>query len=77
MEIKQKAENLINEVDSTHRYSMSRIYSIYNEVFGTNETPQSCASCLIRKVKELSKWLETQKDEVKSVKNRKKKTKTE
>lgn len=40
---------------------MSRIYGAYNKVFGTNETPQACASCLIRKKQDLSKWLEDDK----------------
>ncbi|GAB6012721.1 hypothetical protein [Viscerimonas tarda] len=57
MEIKQQVENLITEIDSTHRYSMSRIYALYNQVFETDETPQACASCLIRKVNKLRTWL--------------------
>lgn len=78
MELKQKVEALINDVDNTHRYSMSRIYSAYNEVFGTNETPQSCASCLIRKIKELRQWIEShnnndvKNDEVKKKRIKKK-----
>ncbi|MDL2215165.1 hypothetical protein LJC00_03150 [Dysgonomonas sp. OttesenSCG-928-M03] len=55
-------EILINEVNTTHRYSMSRIYNLYNEVFEKSETPQSCASCLIKKIKELQAWLEKTKD---------------
>ena len=50
-------ESLVAEVDKTHRYSMSRIYDAHNQVFGKNEKPQSCASCLIRKVQELKNWL--------------------
>lgn len=57
----EKVENLLNEVNITHRYSMSRIYGLYNEVFSKNETPQSCASCLIRKVRELKTWLDLEK----------------
>lgn len=52
-----RVQALVDEVDKTHRYSMSRIYGLYNEVHNTAEAPQSCASCLIRKVKELKKWL--------------------
>lgn len=59
----KEVQNLVNEVDKTHRYSMSRIYELYNKVFSKNETPQSCASCLIRKINELKKWLETNKEE--------------
>lgn len=51
-----QVKQLIDEVEKTHRYSMSRIYQLHNRVFDTDETPQSCASCLIRKVKELTKW---------------------
>ena len=49
-------EQLLADVDRTHRYSMSRIYGLYNQAFGRAEKPQSCASCLIRKVRELRAW---------------------
>jgi len=62
MELKQRVALLLVDVDKTHRYSMSRIYSLYNEVFEVEESPQSCASCLIRKVGELRRWLQAQKD---------------
>lgn len=55
--LKKKVASLIKEVNSTHRYSMSNIYGLYNEVFTTAEVPQSCASCLIRKVNQLKIWL--------------------
>lgn len=61
MELFQKVEALVAEVDRSHRYSMSRIYGTYNEVFGTADVPQSCASCLIRKVNELRAWLSKHK----------------
>ncbi|MDU1904675.1 MAG: hypothetical protein E6772_07820 [Dysgonomonas sp.] len=60
-DLKNRIETLIEEVESTHRYSMSRIYGLYNEAYETNEKPQSCASCLIRKVKELKVWLDNYK----------------
>lgn len=65
----EKVAFLIKEVDSTHRYSMSRIYGLYNEVFTTAEVPQSCASCLIRKVNQLKTWLADQpnKEDIKPV----------
>lgn len=59
-DLEKEVSKLIREVETTHRYSMSRIYDLYNEVFDRNETPQSCASCLIRKVRELKHWLEEQ-----------------
>lgn len=57
----KEVEALIAEVDKTHRYSMSKIYDLSNRVFETNETPQSCASCLIRKVNELRNWVQAEK----------------
>ncbi|QIK53440.1 hypothetical protein G7051_03385 [Dysgonomonas sp. HDW5B] len=63
----QKVESLLKEVNSTHRYSMSRIYGLYNEVFAVAEVPQSCASCLIRKVNELKSWLIQQSKDKNSV----------
>lgn len=57
----KEVEALLDEVNKTHRYSMSRIYGLYNRVFEANETPQSCASCLIRKVRELNTWLDIEK----------------
>lgn len=63
----QKVESLLKEVNSTHRYSMSRIYGLYNEVFAVAEIPQSCASCLIRKVNELKSWLIQQSKDENSV----------
>ncbi|QIK58909.1 hypothetical protein G7050_03260 [Dysgonomonas sp. HDW5A] len=63
----QKVEFLLKEVNSTHRYSMSRIYGLYNEVFAVAEIPQSCASCLIRKVNELKSWLIQQSKDENSV----------
>ena len=59
--LEQEVDLLVQEVKRTHRYSMSRIYALYNKVFGTQEQPQSCASCLIRKVRQLDKWLEDRK----------------
>lgn len=55
-----RVQALVADVDKTHRYSMSRIYGLYNEIYGTAEIPQSCASCLIRKVKQLKEWLSAQ-----------------
>lgn len=62
MEIKEKVSVLITGVEKTHKYSMSQIYGLYNEVFGVAETPQSCASCLIRKVNQLKAWLKEQEE---------------
>lgn len=61
--LKEKVTLLIKEVNTTHRYSMSRIYGLYNEVFVVAETPQSCASCLIRKMNQLKSWLAKQPED--------------
>ncbi|NDV69300.1 hypothetical protein [Dysgonomonas sp. 25] len=60
--LRAEVATLISDVEATHRYSMSRIYGLYNRVFETDERPQSCASCLIRKVRELRNWLASQTD---------------
>ena len=62
-ELKKEVADLVHEVEKTHRYSMSKIYGLYNKVFEKNEIPQFCASCLIRKVNELKDWLEGQNKE--------------
>lgn len=59
-DLKSEVEMLIDEVERTHRYSMSRIYALWNTVNEKSETPQSCASCLIRKVRDLKLWLAKQ-----------------
>lgn len=59
----EEVRSLVDEVKQTHRYSMSRIYGLSNKVFGRDEKPQSCASCLIRKVRELTAWLDEAKTE--------------
>ena len=62
--LKQEVEQLLAEIDKTHRYSMSRIYDLTNRVFNNNEKHQSCASCLIRKVRELKSWLAKQENDI-------------
>lgn len=61
--LKSEVEQLLTEIDKTHRYSMSKIYNLANRAFDRKEIPQSCASCLIRKVRELRNWLDTRKQE--------------
>lgn len=61
--LKSEVEQLLAEIDKTHRYSMSKIYDLANRIFDRKEIPQSCASCLIRKVRELRNWLDTRKQE--------------
>lgn len=55
--ILQKAKTLVDDVKRTHEYSMSRIYGMYTEITGKRETPQSCPSCLIRKVRFIENWI--------------------
>lgn len=59
-ELLKEVEELVSYTRKTHKYSMSKIYGLYNEVFDKDEKPQSCASCLIRKIKELEEWLKVQ-----------------
>lgn len=40
-----------------HTYSVSRVYGAYNEAMKKNELPQTCGSCLKRRVRELKIWL--------------------
>ena len=56
IELIDRVKFLLNEIEETHKYSMSKIYGLYNEVFDKKEQPQSCASCLIRKSNELRDW---------------------
>lgn len=70
-ELQKEVEILIAEVENTHRYSMSRIYKAYNEAFGRDEKPQACASCLIRKVRDLKRWLSEQVQETETKKQKK------
>lgn len=62
-ELIAEVEVLVEDVKKTHRYSMSRIYGLHNRVFDRGEKPQSCASCLIRKVRELTVWLDAVRSE--------------
>ncbi len=39
--LKQEVGQLLAEIDKTHRYSMSRIYNLANNVFGESESPPS------------------------------------
>lgn len=64
MELIKRVEELLLEIDKTHKYSMSRIYGLYNEVFGIAETPQSCASCLLRKTSKLREWFINQTNNI-------------
>jgi len=39
-----------------NRYSVSRIFAAHNAVFGLNDTPQSCTSCLTTRAAALRTW---------------------
>lgn len=39
-----------------NRYSVSRIFAAHNAVFGLNDTPQSCTSCLTTRTAALRTW---------------------
>lgn len=59
-----RAKELVEEVKRTHRYSMSKIYGMYNEITGKNETAQSCASCLLRKVHFIESWIASEEKRI-------------
>lgn len=56
-----RAECLVQEVNKTHRYSVTRVYDLYNEIFNKKEPYQSCGSCLRRKVNSIELWLKENK----------------
>lgn len=63
----QRAKDLVDEVKRTQEYSMSRIYGMYTEITGKRETPQSCPSCLIRKVRFIENWISEEEKRLTSV----------
>jgi hypothetical protein len=42
------------------RYSVSKVYGVWNAVMGKTETPQTCPTCLRNRVKGLREWYEGQ-----------------
>lgn len=44
------------EDKANNKYSTSKVYGAHNAVFGLNETPESCASCLRKRADALVKW---------------------
>lgn len=44
------------DMASKNRYSVSKIFSAHNAVFNKKDQPQSCPSCLTRRVAALRKW---------------------
>jgi hypothetical protein len=63
----QRAKELVEEVKRTHVHSMSKIYGMYNEITGKSEVPQSCPSCLVRKVNFIESWVATEEKRLASV----------
>jgi len=57
LEIMQNVREVLIYTERTHKYSMSRLYALWNFLFDRNETPQTCSSCLIRKSQDLRTWL--------------------
>jgi len=64
-ELLQNVREALTYIEKTHRYSMSRLYALWNFIFSRNEAPKSCASCLIRKSRDLSDWM--RKEEIASI----------
>lgn len=52
-----KVRLVVKEANVNHTYSVSRIYAAHNAVFGLNEQPQTCSSCLTTRARNLTKWL--------------------
>ncbi len=51
-----QVEGVIADADK-HTYSVSKIYAVYNSVFGLREQPQTCSSCLRNRAGKLREWL--------------------
>lgn len=54
-ELLQKVQEVLS-MRSAHKLSMSLIYEVHNKLFGLNEKPESCASCLKRRADAISVW---------------------
>lgn len=53
----RKATDLIEQ---SNKYSTSAIYAAHNAVFGLDEIPQTCSSCLLTRGNALRSWLHTE-----------------
>lgn len=51
----QSVEIVLNDI-TKHRYSTTGIYNAHNSVFGLNETPEACTSCLVNRANKLKQW---------------------
>lgn len=51
----QSVEIVLNDI-TKHRYSTTGIYNAHNAVFGLNETPEACTSCLVNRANKLKQW---------------------
>lgn len=54
-ELKDKVK-LVLQMKQNNRYSVSRIYFAHNKVFGLNEAPETCSTCLTSRATNLLKW---------------------
>jgi len=41
-----------------HSYTVSKVYAAYNAAFGLRDTPQTCGTCLQKRVRLLAAWLD-------------------
>jgi len=57
------------DMASRNRYSAKAVYGAYNEVMGRNDRPETCATCLRNRVRELRKWYDSVKPLPESVVN--------
>ncbi|NDW10676.1 hypothetical protein [Dysgonomonas sp. 520] len=60
MDIVEKIKELIQQTEKSKIYKSQLITDYYNEVFGTNEKPTNCGSCLRVKLLKLKNWVKEQ-----------------
>lgn len=62
--LRERIKELVEYTESTHKYSSSKIYELYNEAYNKREQQSTCASCLLTRVRLLKKWLQEHPEEV-------------
>lgn len=61
--LRNRIKELVEYTERTHRYSSSKIYELYNEVYNKKEQQSTCASCLLTRVRLLKKWMQEHPEE--------------
>lgn len=57
MNTKEKAERIIERFRRKEWISATEAFQIYNEIHGTREKVSTCQSCILRKLRQIEKWL--------------------